>query len=260
MKIAVVTGASGGIGAAIATALVEAGWVVWLVARDAARLEALARKLGPQARSLPLDLTDADSPALLADALRAQPLPLGLLVNAAGAQHFGLFAEQPPAQLDAMLALNLAAPIKLIQALWAGFCPDAMVVNVGSVFGSIGFPGYAGYCASKGGLRVFTEALARESGGTGPRFVHLAPRAVNTPLNSPRVQALNAALHTQVDEPEVVAAALMELLRRKRVREAVIGWPEKLFFRLNQLLPGAVDSAIAKQLPLIRKFAQGDFS
>ncbi|WP_269530860.1 SDR family oxidoreductase [Chitinimonas sp. BJYL2] len=255
MKIAIVTGASGGIGAAIATRLAEAGWVVWLVARDAAKLDALARRLGSPAHALPLDLCDPEAAAVLLDAIRAQPYPVQLLVNAAGTQHFGLLADQTDAQLDAMLALNLAAPMRLIRTLWPVLGADSTVVNVGSVFGSIGFPGFAGYCASKGGLRVFTEALARESGRDGPRFIHLAPRAVDTALNSSRVAALNSALGNQVDTPDTVADALMRTLACRH-REAVIGWPEKLFFRLNQLLPGAVDGAIGKQLAIVRRYAK----
>ncbi|GAB3244765.1 SDR family oxidoreductase [Chitinimonas naiadis] len=258
MKIALVTGASGGIGAAIAAALINEGWQVWLVARDPDKLARLADRLGPNACSVPMDLTALDSPARLADAIAAQTLPLGLLVNAAGVQHFGLLPSQDNAQIDAMLDLNLALPMKLVKALWPLLGRDSVVVNIGSVFGNIGFPGFAAYCASKGGLRTFTEALARESGTQGPRVVHLAPRAVNTPLNSPRVAALNKALGNRVDEPADVAAALIKLLAKKGVREAVIGWPEKLFFRLNQLIPGAVDSAIAKQLPLVRQYAKGD--
>ncbi|SFZ73257.1 SDR family oxidoreductase [Chitinimonas taiwanensis] len=258
MKLALLTGASGGIGAAIAQALVGEGWQVWLIARDAAKLDALAKRLGPRARALPLDLNDPDSPALLADAVNAQPLPLGLLINAAGIQHFGLFPSQSEAQIDATLALNLAIPMKLIRALWPQLGSAATVVNVGSVFGSIGYPGFASYCASKGGLRVFSEALARETGQHGPRILHFAPRAVDTALNDARVSAMHAELGTAVDAPQKVAAELMRALRKTTVREWVLGWPEKLFFRLNQILPGAVDGALAKQLPIVRRYAQGE--
>lgn len=257
MKLALLTGASGGIGAALAQALIREGWQVWLVGRDAVRLNALAHQLGSHARALPLDLSAPDSPALLADALQAQPLPLDLLVNAAGVQHFGLFGELPAAHIDATVDLNLAMPMRLIHALWPLLGPHSTVVNIGSVFGGIGFPGFAAYCASKAGLRGFSEALARESGSAGPRIVHLAPRAVATALNSPRVNALNQALGNQVDPPALVARALIQLLRRQRRREMVLGWPEKLFFRLNQLLPRVVDQAIARQLPIVRRHAQG---
>jgi short-subunit dehydrogenase len=129
------------------------------------------------------------------------------------------------------------------------------VVNVGSILGDIGHPGSVAYCASKFALRGFTEALRRELAGSRVQLRYLAPRATRTALNSPAQVALNAELGVASDAPEHVAAELLKLLDGARA-ERHLGWPEKLFVRINRLLPSLVDSSLAKQLSVIRRHAQ----
>ena len=129
-----------------------------------------------------------------------------------------------------------------------------MIVNIGSIFGSIGHPGFAAYCASKFGLKGFTEALQRELHGSSIRVLYLAPRATHTDLNSMAVTALNEALGNNVDSPEQVAKALMDILASKR-RQQYLGWPENLFVRLNGLFPGLVHNALVRKLHIIRHHA-----
>jgi short-subunit dehydrogenase len=111
------------------------------------------------------------------------------------------------------------------------------------------------YCASKFALRGFTEALRRELAGSRVRVQYLAPRATLTPLNSAAQVALNAELGVASDAPEVVARALLDLLDGTR-GERHLGWPERLFVRINRMLPSLVDSSLLKQLPVIRRHAQ----
>ena len=84
-------------------------------------------------------------------------------------------------------------------------------------------------------------------------MLYLAPRATATAINSERVMALNSALGNATDAPDVVAQALLRQLRTERPTLAV-GRPERLFARLNALLPGLIDRAIRRQLPTIRRF------
>lgn len=129
------------------------------------------------------------------------------------------------------------------------------MVNLGSAFGSLGYPGFSLYCASKFGLRGFSEALARELADSKIRILHLAPRATATAMNDRRVDALNETLGNAVDPPEAVARALLRLLRGRR-RRLALGRPEILFGLLNALTPGSVDAGIARQLPVIRRCAR----
>lgn len=253
------TGATGGIGTAMARALAARGASLLLTARDAAALERLERSLAlPPGRSLAVaaDLADPASRGRLVHAALGWGSGVNTLVNNAGLGQFGLFAESTPQQVEALFAANVTAPIHLTRALLPRLLeqPEAHVVNVGSVLGSIGYPGQALYCASKFALRGFSEALARELSDTRVRVHYLAPRATRTAMNAPQLEAMNAALGVATDPPERVAAALCALLERGRAR-ATVGWPERLFVRLNGLLPGLVDRAVASQLPVVRAHA-----
>ena len=127
------------------------------------------------------------------------------------------------------------------------------MVNVGSTFGSIGFPCHAAYCASKFGLRGFTESLIREYAHSPVNFYYLAPRATQTSINSDAVVSMNRALGNQMDPPERVADALVAQLEGNKSRW-FIGFPEKVFARINGVLPGIVDRALIKKLPVIQRF------
>jgi len=125
---------------------------------------------------------------------------------------------------------------------------------VGSTFGSIGFPFFAAYSASKFGLRGFSEALQRELDATGVDGIYVAPRAARTPLNTGPVVRMNEALKVAMDPPEVVAEAIVRAIERDRER-VYLGWPEKAFVRLNALLPGVVGRALRKQSHPMRPYA-----
>ena len=135
--------------------------------------------------------------------------------------------------------------------------PRALLVNLGSTFGSIGYPGFATYCASKFALRGFSEALRRELADTHIKVLYVAPRATRTAMNSVEVVAMNDALKVSMDDPQAVAAQIVQAIMAER-EELYLGWPEKLFVRLNSLLPRLVDQALRKQLPVIKRFARAD--
>ncbi len=256
-RTAVLTGASGGIGAALARALAGAGVELVLAGRDAGRLAALRRELGERHRVVVADLATSAGRTAVIEACAALSHGLDLLINNAGVGAFGLFEDADAADLERLLAVNLTAPVLLTHGLLPLLqrAPEAAVVNVGSAFGALGHPGFTAYCASKFGLRGFSEALARELADGKIRVLYLAPRATATAMNDSRVEALNTALGNAVDPPEAVAEGLLRLLHGRR-RRLGLGRPEALFARLNALLPGALDAGLARQLPLIRRFAR----
>ncbi len=169
---------------------------------------------------------------------------------------FRLFEEQDAGAIEQMVLTNLLAPMLLCQQLLPLLKQReaAAIVNIGSIFGSIGHPGFTAYCASKFGLRGFTEALQRELHDTSIRVSYLAPRATRTDLNPAAVTALNEALGNATDEPERVAEELLKVLGDKR-RQRYMGWPENFFVRLNSVFPGVVHSALARKLHIIRHHA-----
>lgn len=252
-----VTGGAGGIGSAIAAELLAAGASVMLADINEQALAATAQRLGAGDRlaTVVANLTDpAGRSALCQAAVRWR---INVLVNNAGVNHFGLYEEQAPAQVSQTITLNVLAPMLLVQELLPHLRsqPEARVLNLGSVFGQIGYPGYAAYSASKFAMRGFSEALRRELAGSGVRVLYLAPRATRTPINPAAVVRMNAELKVAMDPPETVARAARAMLERDTAC-AVVGWPEKLFARVNALLPGVVDGAIIRQLPVIRRYAQ----
>lgn len=260
-KTVLLTGASGGIGQAIALQLAAAGARLLLVARNMQRLSLVLNEVearfpaGHQLFSADLTL-EADR-----QALREFVREIGgvdLLINNAGISQFGLIAQQDYA---AQLTTNLLMPMQLTQTLLPELLrrPQAMIVNVGSAFGSIGYPGFSGYSASKFGLRGFTEALRRELADSPVRVLYFAPRATDTAINSDAVVAMNHELGNQSDSPALVATALLGQIQQEQARRFV-GWPEQLFVRVNAIFPGIVDKALAAKLAVIRRYAQHSLS
>jgi short-subunit dehydrogenase len=256
---ALVTGGGGGIGTAIAEALLGRGASVLLVDRDPAALEAAARRFtaaGMRLGTFAGDLTRPEDRARLVEQATAWHGGINTLVNNAGVNHFAMFQDQDPAQIELALAINVHAPLHLCHALLPHLAhqPFAHIVNMGSVFGSIGYPAYAVYSATKFALRGFTEALRRELAGSRVHVHYLAPRATRTRINAAAVEKMNAELGVAMDDPAVVGTALCRMIE-KDTPFAVVGWPEKLFARVNAVLPGLVDGALKKQLPIIRRHA-----
>ena len=255
-KTVVLTGAAGGMGREIAEALDAEGARLLLVDINESAVNALASRLQGNHATAAVDLTAEDGrTALLAQCQKVGPVDV--LINAAGMSEFTLFEKQNVARLEKMTMINLVVPMLLCHSLLPMLKerPEAAIVNIGSTFGSIGHPGFATYCANKFGLRGFTEALRRELSDLPLRILYLAPRATRTDMNSAAVNGLNEELGNTVDDPEVVVKSLLSLLESGTNTPRFIGWPEKLFVRLNGLAPGIIDRAMRSRLPVIRRYA-----
>lgn len=254
--VCVITGASGGIGQALAAELANHGARLILAGRRDAALRSLAGGLpeGSVITVCPGDLTNTSDREALARL--AEQHGVSALINASGVNCFGLLECQRDEDVEAMMAANLTAPIALTRRLLPHLQSrdEALVVNVGSAFDSIGFPGYVLYSASKFGLRGFSEALARELADGPVRVVHVAPRATATAMNPPEVTEMNRTLGNSEDPPAKVAARIVTAMRKDRRRSA-IGLPERFFARINQTLPGLVDRALGRRLSVIKQFA-----
>ncbi len=255
-KTILLTGATGGIGRSLAMALAEEGVRLILTGRDENGLVQLLKQLdGSDHQLFVADLIIARDRQKLC--LLAKREGVDLLINNAGINQLALLTEIKDDDLLRIIEINLTGPILLCKELVPVLLEreESAIVNVGSILGSIGYPGTTAYCASKFGLRGFSEALRRELADTPLQVIYFAPRATDTNLNSDRMVAMNKALGMAVDSPEKVANSLVATLKRARVGNRYLGWPEKAFVRLNSLFPGLVDRAMLKQLPIIRHFA-----
>lgn len=252
----VLTGASGGIGLAIAAALCAKGAKVIAVSRHRDSLEPLLRDYPQNMSWIGADLTLASDRNKVLSAAQGMG-GINLLINAAGVNRFAMIEQLDDDEIHAMVAVNVSAPICLTRAMLPLLrkASNAMVVNVGSTYGSIAYPGYATYSASKFALRGFSEALRRELADTNVNVLYVAPRATRTSMNSVAAQALNEALKSGVDEPQHVACAVLNAIASD-YRDLYLGWPERFFVRLNTLLPHLIDRGLRKHLPLIRRLSQ----
>lgn len=253
---ALITGASGGIGQAIVDALCRQGAHLLVAGRQVAPLQDLAQRFPGQIEVVQADMGTADGrDAVLVAAMRFGGL--NCLINAAGVNRFALLEQHDEDAIAQIIGLNVTSTLQLTRRLLPELLSrdQALIVNLGSTFGSIGYPGFTAYCASKFALRGFSEALRRELADTRVNVLYIAPRAARTAMNEAHVVEMNKELNVAMDDPDVVAAAVVNAVRNER-SEIFLGWPEKLFVRLNSLLPRLVDQALRKQLPVIKRFAR----
>jgi 3-oxoacyl-[acyl-carrier protein] reductase len=217
-RTALVTGASGGIGAAIAAALHARGAAVALSGTRRDALEALAARLGERAHVCPADLRDpASADALVAEAEQAAG-PLHVLVNNAGLTRDMLALRMGDEDWRTVLDVDLAAPFRLARAVLRGMLRRraGRIVNIGSIVGATGNAGQANYAAAKAGLIGLTKALAQEVAPRGITVNAVAPGFVVTPMTEAlseqqRARIAGAIPLARLGQPEDIGAAVVYL-------------------------------------------------
>ncbi|SET50358.1 SDR family oxidoreductase [Thorsellia anophelis] len=260
-KTILLTGATGGIGKAIAIDLASKGANITLVGRNLTELESMVIELKSRYQNqfmsyLICDLSSSNGVTSLnefAFELAREGKPIDILINCAGINQFQFFAQRNPSSIRQEMDINLMAPMLICQSAISWLNKPGIMMNIGSTFGAIGYPGYASYCAAKAGLQRFSEALDRELDGSGIRVLYIAPRATQTKINTKSVDALNKSLGNQTDTPEIVAKAVINSIE-KEIAIQWLGWPERLFVKINQLFPFIVSHVIHKQQDKIHNF------
>lgn len=212
-RVAVVTGASSGIGVAAARLLVEEGVSVVLAARRKDRLDALAAQLGDKAVVVEADVGDAEQVARLFDQVRERFGGLDLLVNNAGVGINGAFADTRPADWRTQIDANLYGVLHCTHAaipLLRGR-EGAMIASVASVGGRYGIAGWSVYNATKFAVVGFHDALRKELGSDGIRVSVIEPGAVWTEWgdNVPEEQMRKRREDVDALQPEDIAQALV---------------------------------------------------
>lgn len=264
MKIAgmriLITGAGGGIGQQLALALAKKGGVLLLADRQLDLLEKLRGEIvasGGKANVVAADLLQEGAPEQLADAALRELGEVDVLINLAGIMSFSLFQNETAQSIERLWRVNVIAPMQLTRALLPQMLArgNGRIVNVGSVFGSIGFPFFANYSANKFAVRGFSQALRRELESSGVGVTYVAPRYTRTPINAGPVSRMSEALKMNMDDPDVVAANIVRAIE-KDANEYYIGFPECLFVRINSILPGLVDGSLRKQTAQMRGYAE----
>jgi short-subunit dehydrogenase len=267
MKLAkatiVLTGATGGIGRALAIALAERGARLILSARQAEALDALAAELrarDAEVRTIRADLALPEGGTRLGGDCLEQGVP-DAVIHCAGVMQFGAFDAADQALVDRLLQVNTVSAMELTRRLLPAMRTrgSGRLIFVGSVFGSIGFPMYAAYSASKFALRGFAEALRRELDGSGVAVTYVAPRYTETALNDGGPAQAAEALKLARDTPETVALGIVAAMERDRSWRA-FGFAERIFMKLNALFPRLVDRALRGQTRRLQAIARSPVS
>ncbi len=188
-KVALVTGASQGIGRAIALRLAQDGFSLALAARNEEKLQQVAAEIaaaGGQAELFPLDIASEESIKTVAKAVLARYGKLDVLVNNAGITRDTLLLRMKRADWDDVLQTNLTGTFLLTQAVMGAMvrARSGRIINISSVVGRIGQAGQANYAASKAGLIGFTQSLAREIASRGVTANVVAPGYIESPMTA----------------------------------------------------------------------------
>ncbi|ABM02792.1 short-chain dehydrogenase/reductase SDR [Psychromonas ingrahamii 37] len=256
-KRVLLTGATGGIGRALSLALVEAGCHLILVGREQAKLDQLIDDLPHSSNYLSIAADIGCAEGIKAVDKECQlyiqeGIPIDIVINNAGCNTFDYLTQRTLTSIEQEIAVNISAPMQLTKLSLTWLSYPGIILNIGSTFAAIGYPGYATYCATKAALHRFSEAMQRELKDTGRQVLFVAPRATDTDLNDQRVTALNKKLGNSTDSPKAVAKQILKTLQTEQ-KVCWIGWPEKLFVRINQLFPSLVASSIHKQKKHLNK-------
>jgi 3-oxoacyl-[acyl-carrier protein] reductase len=217
-KPALITGASGGIGASIARTLHAQGAIVVLSGTRRDALDALAAELGERAHVSPADLSDAAAADALVTATEAAAGPLAILVNNAGMTRDMLALRMRDEDWQAVLDVDLSAPFRLARAALRGMLRRraGRIINISSIVGATGNAGQVNYAAAKAGLVGMTKALAQEVASRGITVNAVAPGFIATPMTDKlseqqRGKLAEAIPLGRLGQPDDVAAAVAYL-------------------------------------------------
>ncbi len=217
-KAALVTGASGGIGAEIARALHGAGAIVGLSGTRVEPLEALASELVERAHVLPCNLSDADAVDALPKEAATAMGSLDILVNNAGITRDNLFMRMSDEEWQSVLDVNLTSTMRLCRGALRGMMKArwGRIVNISSVVGATGNPGQGNYAASKAGMVGMSKSLAYEVASRGITVNCVAPGFIETAMTDKLTDDQKSKILTQIPAgrmgtPAEIAAATLFL-------------------------------------------------
>ncbi|MBI3031316.1 MAG: SDR family oxidoreductase [Candidatus Rokubacteria bacterium] len=251
-KVALVTGASSGIGAATAKALAREGVRVALLARREDRLEEVAdeiRHLPGHALVCPADVTDSATARTVVERVLGQWKRIDILVNNAGQGISAPFEATTPEELRALMEVNLVGVLTLTQAILPGMLQHASghIINVASVSGRRGVPLRSAYNATKFALVGLSESLRQELRGTGVHVSIVYPIVTKPEFPAAAITKAESPRHGPVQTADQVARAIVRCARRPRP-EVYPYPPARILAVLSALAPGFVDWMMARFL------------
>lgn len=247
-KVAVVTGASSGIGEATARALAKRGAAVVLAARAEEKLRFLEHEIlaaGGRALAAKTDVTDEASVGAMVERTVEEFGSLDILVNNAGLGLSGRVVELRPEDLRYLFEVNLVGPLRCVQAALPHMPRGGRIINVSSVLGKRAVPKVGGYCATKFALNALSDALRVEISGRGVTVTSVYPGTTRTAFreNSRRTKDEKRGWRPRGGPPERVAEKIAHAAE-KGGRDVYVSLPDRLFVAGTTLLPSLTDRVL----------------
>ena len=247
-KVAIVTGASSGIGEATSRELAARGAAVMLAARDEEKLEEVARRIsasGGRALAAETDVTDAASVEAMVERAVGELGPLDILVNNAGLGLSGRVADLRAEDLRYVFEVNVVGPLNCVQAALGRMGPGARIINVSSVIGLRAVPKVGGYCATKFALNALSDSLRVEIADRGITVTSVYPGTTLTAFreNSRRTKDEKRGWRPKGVTPEKVAEKIADAAEKGQ-RDVYVTLPDRLYIAGTTLLPGLTDRVL----------------
>ena len=251
-KTVLITGAGSGIGRELSIIAARMGCKLILAGRTESTLAETSKACveagyktcgGAKPRLVVADVTNATGRDLIVAGVGQR---LDILINNAGTLSVGHFQDMTDTDLERMTATNLLAPMALTRDLLPALRnARGRIVNIGSVFGDIGFPFFTGYSATKFGLRGFSEAIRRELSGSGITVTYIAPRATRTAAATTFARLIKPMSITVDSAKTVAIQAWNAILKGKR--ESFPKGKERYFVKIQRLFPTLIDKSVGAQ-------------
>jgi short-subunit dehydrogenase len=250
-RVVIVTGASRGIGEALARQLAAAGAKVVLAARDMGRLKAIAAEIGDNALAVEVDVANRDQVKAMVDATIERFGRVEILINNAGIGLSGVIADFDLDDLERVFAVNVFGVVACIQACIPHMRAQQWghIVNISSILGKRSVPQTAGYAASKFALQALSDGLRVEESPHGIAVTVICPGSTETDFRANELKSgtilLNKRPRLNLKSADQVAEITLRAINRKS-REVVVSPFGKFFNVLEKMMPSAVDLALKR--------------
>ncbi|MBT7542899.1 MAG: SDR family NAD(P)-dependent oxidoreductase [Gammaproteobacteria bacterium] len=255
-KIILINGATGGLGIEISKILSKEGARLILVGTCNDKLKNLIKTLGnlERHRTIKIDFTNTSDYKIIINKLSHEK-KLDIMVNTVALMKCSHLSDITEDDTINMFNVNIISIINLVASLLKNnyFSRSCLIVNIGSSFGSLGYPFYNIYCATKFALYGFSESLNRELSDTDKKVIYIAPRAINTNLNTDIISNINKEMKNTVDSPKKVAEKIISIMRKNKSLFESIGCTEKIILKINSIMPFIIDNFFKKNIGKIKK-------